>query len=179
MLPVAAGHSESDVYKTLESLELTIGNHPDYPFFKLDALVRPCMLEKVLGALVEEGIQGVTVSDVVGMGVQRGSIERYRGSEFGISKLVQKSRIEVVCSRDQVNDAARVIAVSAHTGEIGDGKIFVSPVADMVRIRTGQTGHDAERMTGGRSERIAEAALKAQAEENLERAKENKAMIDF
>jgi len=86
--------------------------------------------------------------------VQAGSVERYRGATFdeqsGI-RLVEKTVLEVVLERNQVQDIVDTIVDAAQTGEIGDGKIFITPIADVVRIRTGETGVDAERMAGGRS----------------------------
>ncbi|EFN50797.1 hypothetical protein CHLNCDRAFT_28697, partial [Chlorella variabilis] len=98
------------------------------------------------------GIRGMTVSDVKGAGVQGGRKERYAGTEFGGSSdqfLVEKARMDVVVTRGQVDTVVRIVATAAHTGQIGDGKIFVHPVADIIRIRTGETGPLAERMEGG------------------------------
>jgi len=93
----------------------------------------------------------MTVSDVRGAGVQGGKRERFRGTEFGSETnfLVEKARIDVVITRSQVDTVVRIISVSAFTGEVGDGKIFVHPVAEVVRVRTGETGAIAEHMLGG------------------------------
>ena len=114
------------------------------------AIVRPWRAVDVIGALDKGGIRGVTSYNVRGAGVQGGNTERYRGTEFGEKKLVDKMCLEVIIAREQVQDTVDIILQSAQTGEIGDGKIFVLPVADVIRIRTGETGEEAERMTGGR-----------------------------
>lgn len=90
----------------------------------------------------------MTVSQVRGSGVQGGLAERYGGNEFGIAALVDKSQISVVVSRDQVDDVLRIVCTVANTGEVGDGKIFVTPVADVIRVRTGETGAVAEASAG-------------------------------
>jgi len=91
------------------------------------------------------------VTEVRGSGVQEGLLaERYSGTEFGMASLVAKSRLEVVCERNQVTDIVRLVTLAANTGEVGDGKIFVHPVADIIRVRTGESGLKAERMAGGR-----------------------------
>ena len=87
-------------------------------------------------ALVEAGIIGMTVSEVRGFGRQKGQVERYRGSEFTV-EFLQKLKIEVVVEDDRVEEVVKSIADAARTGEIGDGKIFISPVESVVRIRTG------------------------------------------
>lgn len=93
----------------------------------------------------------MTVVDVLGAGVQGGRRERFKGTEFGDEKnfLVEKKKIDVVVSRTQVDKVVRLICTAAYTGEVGDGKIFVQPVADIIRVRTGETGHWAEKMAGG------------------------------
>jgi len=103
---------------------------------KVEAIIRPFKLEDVKVALVEAGIIGMTVSEVRGFGRQKGQVERYRGSEFTV-EFLQKLKIEVVVESDRVEDVVKAIADAARTGEIGDGKIFVSPVEAVVRIRTG------------------------------------------
>lgn len=94
----------------------------------------------------------MTAQDVVGAGVQGGRKERYAGTVYGTDKLVEKKMLTVVAFRDQVNAVVRLVVEAARTGEIGDGKIFVSPVADVVRVRTAETGASAERMEGGMSD---------------------------
>ena len=103
---------------------------------KVEAIIRPFKLEDVKVSLVEAGIIGMTVSEVRGFGRQKGQVERYRGSEFTV-EFLQKLKIEVVVEDDQVEEVVKSIADSARTGEIGDGKIFISPVDSVLRIRTG------------------------------------------
>ena len=121
-------------------------------FYEIKALIRPWRLNDVLVALDAHGIRGLTTYEAKGAGVQAGSVERYRGASFDESgiALVDKTVLNVVLEREQVQDVVDIIVDAAQTGEIGDGKIFISPVADVVRIRTGETGADAERMAGGR-----------------------------
>ncbi|WVZ96136.1 hypothetical protein U9M48_041808 [Paspalum notatum var. saurae] len=104
--------------------------------------------------LLEMGIRGVTVSDVRGVGAQGGSTERHGGSEFSEDKFIAKVKMEIVVCKEQVEAVIDKIIEKARTGEIGDGKIFLIPVSDVVRIRTGERGKEAERMTGGMSDRL-------------------------
>ena len=106
------------------------------PMKKVEAIIRPFKLEDVKVALVEAGIIGMTVSEVRGFGRQKGQVERYRGSEFTV-EFLQKLKIDVVVDDEHVDDVVKAIADAARTGEIGDGKIFISPVESVVRIRTG------------------------------------------
>ena len=106
------------------------------PMKKVEAIIRPFKLEDVKVALVEAGIIGMTVSEVRGFGRQKGQVERYRGSEF-TGEFLQKLKIDVVVDDERVDDVVKAIADAARTGEIGDGKIFISPVESVVRIRTG------------------------------------------
>ena len=106
------------------------------PMKKVEAIIRPFKLEDVKVALVEAGIIGMTVSEVRGFGRQKGQVERYRGSEFTV-EFLQKLKIEVVVEDDRVEEVVKSIADAARTGEIGDGKIFISPVESVIRIRTG------------------------------------------
>ncbi|MCH9773082.1 MAG: P-II family nitrogen regulator [Synechococcus sp.] len=103
---------------------------------KVEAVIRPFKLEDVKLALVNAGIVGMTVSEVRGFGRQKGQVERYRGSEFTV-EFLQKLKVEVVIDDDRVDAVINAIAEAAKTGEIGDGKIFVSSVDTVVRIRTG------------------------------------------
>ena len=103
---------------------------------KVEAVIRPFKLEDVKLALVNAGIVGMTVSEVRGFGRQKGQVERYRGSEFTV-EFLQKLKVDVVIDDDRVDDVINAIAEAAKTGEIGDGKIFVSSVDTVVRIRTG------------------------------------------
>ena len=109
---------------------------------KVEAVIRPFKLEDVKVALVEAGIIGMTVSEVRGFGRQKGQVERYRGSEFTV-EFLQKLKIEVVVEDNRVEDVVSAIADAARTGEIGDGKIFVLPMDECVRIRTGERGSEA------------------------------------
>ena len=109
---------------------------------KIVAIVRPFKLDDVKVALVNAGIVGMTVSEVRGFGRQKGQIERYRGSEFTV-EFLQKLKIEVVVPDDQTEIVLKAIADAAKTGEIGDGKIFVTPIDTVVRIRTGDRNETA------------------------------------
>jgi len=109
---------------------------------KVEAVIRPGKLEEVKEALGRLGIHGMTVSQVLGCGLQRGRINVYRGHEYAIN-LLPKIKLEIVIRDDWVGDVVRVISDAARTGEIGDGKIFIYPVEDARRIRTGEKGEDA------------------------------------
>ncbi len=103
---------------------------------KIEAIIRPFKLEDVKVALVNIGIIGMTVSEVRGFGRQKGQVERYRGSEFTV-EFLQKLKIEVVVQDESVDAVLQAISEAAKTGEIGDGKIFVSSIESVIRIRTG------------------------------------------
>jgi len=103
------------------------------------AIIKPFKLEEVKEALAEAGIEGMTVTEVKGFGRQKGHTEIYRGSEYTVDFL-PKVKIEVVVSDDQLQTAVDTIINAARTGKIGDGKIFVSQLAEVIRIRTGETG---------------------------------------
>ena len=105
----------------------------------ITALVRPSKVDAVKAALVALEIIGMTVSDARGFGRQKGQVERYRGNEFTVDFL-PKSKIVVVVADDKVTPAIEAITKAARTGEIGDGKIFVVPVEETIRIRTGESG---------------------------------------
>ncbi len=105
---------------------------------KVEAIIRPFKLEDVKLALVNSGIVGMTVTEVRGFGRQKGQVERYRGSEFTV-EFLQKLKVEVVVADENVDAVLQAIATAAKTGEIGDGKIFISPVESVIRIRTGDT----------------------------------------
>ncbi len=109
---------------------------------KVEAIIRPTVLEEVKEDLGRFGIHGMTVSQVLGAGFQRGWTETYRGSEYSIN-LLPKIKIEIVIPDRWVEDVVRIISESARTGKIGDGKIFVYPVEEAVRIRTGEKGETA------------------------------------
>ncbi|MCT0212333.1 MULTISPECIES: P-II family nitrogen regulator [unclassified Synechococcus] len=103
---------------------------------KVEAIIRPFKLEDVKVALVKAGIIGMTVSEVRGFGRQKGQVERYRGSEFTV-EFLQKLKLDVVVDDDRVETVVNAIQDAARTGEIGDGKIFISPIETVIRIRTG------------------------------------------
>lgn len=105
------------------------------------AIVRPHRLQDVKDALADVGVVGMTVTDVRGAGRQKGQVERYRGSEYSID-LLAKVKIEVAVLDDQCEEVIQAIRKAAHTGEIGDGKIFVLPLEDSIRVRTGERGED-------------------------------------
>lgn len=109
---------------------------------KIECILRPGKLEEVKEALNESGVHGMTVMQVMGCGLQKGRKEVYRGTELTIN-LLPKVKIEVVVKDSQVEDVIALIRKSAITGQIGDGKIFVSTVENAVRIRTGETGDSA------------------------------------
>ena len=109
---------------------------------KIEAIIRPFELEDVKIALVNSGIVGMTVSEVRGFGRQKGQFERYRGSEFTV-EFLQKLKVEVVVENEKVSSVIDAIAEAAKTGEIGDGKIFISSIDSVVRIRTGDTDEEA------------------------------------
>ncbi|NET56710.1 MAG: P-II family nitrogen regulator [Symploca sp. SIO2E6] len=104
---------------------------------KVEAIIRPFKLDEVKIALVNAGIVGMTVSEVRGFGRQKGQTERYRGSEYTV-EFLQKLKVEIVVDDDQVEEVVEKVIAAARTGEIGDGKIFISPVEDIIRIRTGE-----------------------------------------
>ncbi|MEJ2104739.1 MAG: P-II family nitrogen regulator [Ignavibacteriaceae bacterium] len=109
---------------------------------KIEAIIRPFKLEEVKEALVEEGIRGLTISEVRGYGRQKGHTETYRGSEYRI-EFVPKIKIEVVVEESKVEKIVDAILKTAKSGQVGDGKIFIYNVEDAVRIRTGESGKDA------------------------------------
>ena len=109
---------------------------------KIDAIIKPFKLEEVKDALTELGIYGMTVSEVRGFGRQKGHKEAYRGTEYTI-EFVPKTKIEVVVSDAMADKVIETIIRTAKTGSIGDGKIFILPVDDAIRIRTGERGPQA------------------------------------
>ncbi len=109
---------------------------------KIEAIIRPFKLDEVKIALVNAGVVGMTVSEVRGFGRQKGQTERYRGSEYTV-EFLQKLKIEIVIEDSQVDMVVDKIIAAARTGEIGDGKIFVHPVDQIVRIRTGEKNLEA------------------------------------
>ena len=109
---------------------------------KVEAIIKPFKLDEVKEALHEVGIQGITVTEAKGFGRQKGHTELYRGAEYVVDCL-PKGKVEIVMEDSQVARAVEAIQTAAHTGRIGDGKIFVSTVDEIIRIRTGETGADA------------------------------------
>ena len=109
---------------------------------KIEAVIKPFKLEDVKDALSEAGITGMTVSDVKGYGRQQGHSELYRGAEYVVDFL-PKIKIELILNDDEVDDCIKLIIDAAKTGKIGDGKIFVSSIDEVIRIRTGEIGSEA------------------------------------
>ena len=109
---------------------------------KIEAIIKPFKLDEVKEALQEIGIQGLSVTEVKGFGRQKGHTELYRGAEYVVDFL-PKVKVEVVLADDMVEGAIEAITTAARTDKIGDGKIFVSPVDQAIRIRTGESGDDA------------------------------------
>src|SRR3982075_3769170 len=109
---------------------------------KIEAIIKPFKLDEVKEALQEVGLQGITVTEAKGFGRQKGHAELYRGAEYVVDFL-PKVKLEVVCTDDMVHQVVETIENAAKTGRIGDGKIFVSNVEEVVRIRTGERGPSA------------------------------------
>jgi len=109
---------------------------------KIEAIIKPFKLNEVKEALTGLGIKGITVSEVKGFGRQRGHKEVYRGAEYQV-EFVSKIKIEVVLETTMVSEAVATIQETARTGQIGDGKIFVLPIEEAIRIRTGESGKEA------------------------------------
>ena len=106
------------------------------------AIIKPFKMDDVRAALSEIGIQGITVTEVKGFGRQRGHTELYRGAEYVVDFL-PKAKLEIAVADDQVDATIDAIVKTANTGKIGDGKIFVAPLEQVIRIRTGETGEEA------------------------------------
>ena len=109
---------------------------------KIEAIIKPFKLDEVKNALTKIGVQGMTVNEVKGFGRQKGHTEVYRGAEYKIDFL-PKVRIEMIVTDEMVFKVIETIERAAKTGKIGDGKIFVSPIEEVIRIRTGERGRDA------------------------------------
>lgn len=109
---------------------------------KIEAIIRPFKLDEVKEALVEEGVRGLTISEVRGYGRQKGHTETYRGSEYRI-EFIPKIKIEVVVEDNSADKVVDAILKTAKTGQVGDGKIFISSVDEVIRIRTDESGKDA------------------------------------
>ena len=109
---------------------------------KVEAIIKPFKLDEVKEALSAVGVQGLTVSEIKGFGRQKGHTELYRGAEYVVDFL-PKVKLEIIASDEKVPDVVGAIVKAAKTGRIGDGKIFVLPVEEVIRIRTGERGSDA------------------------------------
>ncbi len=109
---------------------------------RIEVIIKPFKLEDVKDALAEIGITGMTVSDVKGYGRQQGHSELYRGAEYVVD-FVAKTKLDLVVNDEEVEAVTKTIVEASKTGKIGDGKIFVSPIDEVIRIRTGETGTDA------------------------------------
>ncbi|KAF5833890.1 hypothetical protein DUNSADRAFT_9637 [Dunaliella salina] len=145
-------------YAELESITCDLSAFPQCHFFRIEAIVRPWRLPFVVEQLSAQGVRGMTTAMVKGVGMQGGNRERYAGTEFALTDLVDKATVEVVTAREQVDQVVRLISTACYTGEIGDGKIFIHPVADVVRVRTAETGAGAERMEGGMFDQAASSS---------------------
>ena len=109
---------------------------------KIEAIIKPFKLDEVKEALNEIGIQGMTISEVKGYGRQKGHKEIYRGAEYVVD-FIPKVKIEIVVQSENIKQIIEKIQQAAHTGKIGDGKVFVSPVEEAIRVRTGERGTEA------------------------------------
>jgi len=109
---------------------------------KIEAIIKPFKLDEVKEALHEIGLKGMTVLEAKGFGRQKGHTELYRGAEYVVDFL-PKVKLEIVVEDEMLDRAVEAIQTSAHTGRIGDGKIFIVPIEDSIRVRTGERGHDA------------------------------------
>lgn len=109
---------------------------------KIEAIIKPFKLDDVREALSDIGVTGLTVTEVKGFGRQKGHTELYRGAEYVVDFL-PKIKLEIVLADDQVQSCIEAITKAAHTGRIGDGKIFVTPIEQVIRIRTGEEGESA------------------------------------
>ncbi len=108
----------------------------------VSAIIKPFLLDDVRDALVEVGVEGLIIAEVKGGGRQRGHTELYQGAEYSVT-FVPKMRLDIAVADDQVEKVVKAICKSAYTGKVGDGKIFVTPIDRVVRIRTGETDNDA------------------------------------
>jgi nitrogen regulatory protein P-II 1 len=109
---------------------------------KIEAIIRPQRLDEVKAALDDIGVTGMTVTEVRGAGQQKGFTQHYRGAEYTVN-LIQKLKLEIVCTETESVGIVKAVVAAARTGEIGDGKIFILPVSDAIRIRTGDAGETA------------------------------------
>lgn len=109
---------------------------------KIEAIIKPYKLDEVKKGLSQVGVKGMTITEVKGFGRQRGHKEVYRGAEYQVD-FVAKIKVEIAADASMVPDIIKIIQQEAHTGEIGDGKIFVTPIEEAIRIRTGESGKEA------------------------------------
>lgn len=109
---------------------------------KIEAIIKPFKLDEVKDALAENGVTGMSVSEVKGFGRQKGRKEVYRGAEYEV-EFIPKVKLEIVVSKERTTEVVDIIKKTACTGKIGDGKIFIVPISDVIRIRTGETGENA------------------------------------
>ena len=109
---------------------------------KIEAIIRPGKLDEIKDALAAAGILGITVSHVLGFGRQKGHTQIYRGQEI-VTHLLPKIKLEIITVDEKVDLIVDIINKAAHTGQVGDGKIFITPIDDAIRIRTGERGDDA------------------------------------
>ena len=108
----------------------------------VSAIIKPFKLQEVREALVDSGIEGLTITEVKGYGRQKGHTEMYRGAEYSVDTL-PKMKLEIIINDDALDTVRNVITKTANTGKIGDGKLFVTNIEEIIRIRTGETGSDA------------------------------------
>ena len=108
----------------------------------VSAIIKPFKLQEVREALVNSGIEGLTITEVKGYGRQKGHTEMYRGAEYSVDTL-PKIKLDILVEDEKMSNVVDVITKTANTGKIGDGKIFISNIEDVIRIRTGETGSDA------------------------------------
>jgi nitrogen regulatory protein PII len=109
---------------------------------KIEAVIKPFKLDEVKEALAQKGVQGMTITEVKGFGRQKGHQEIYRGAEYQVD-LIPKVKIELIVDAGQAEEIAATIQSAAQTGKIGDGKIFIFPIEEAIRIRTGESGKSA------------------------------------
>jgi nitrogen regulatory protein PII len=109
---------------------------------RITAVIKPFRLNEVKAALVDKGVRGMSVTEILGFGRQKGHVELFRGSEYDVD-FRPKVQVDIVCVEDQVEEIIDTIVEGARTGEVGDGKIFVTPVEKILRIRTNETDRDA------------------------------------
>jgi len=134
--------SNSDVFWLRASARVENLYLAENPMKKIEAVIRHHKLDEVKTALVEKGFQGLTITEVRGFGRQKGHSETYRGAEYKVD-FVPKIKVELVVTASECNSALETLTAAARTGQIGDGKVFVSELQDVIRIRTGETGKDA------------------------------------